>query len=440
MFGFLKKFEHNNRKRKIHSSMILKSIIASADQATLSALSFIISIVLIKTVSKVDYGYYSIGFSIALFLISIQNAIVNTPFAVLMVSKTDNAKKKYTASLFYGQFIVILPVVCIGVLTAAIAHFAGFNSTQTSVAAAISFASVGILFREFIRAYFYAEEMPYKAFKLDVLYVVLFLGCIGFIFLFLKISVAFIFILMGLSGGLASLIYFRSHDWKYDKPAIKQSYKENWQYGKWALLGVIVWHIQNHGYLYLLGTLLGSIAVADVSAARLLMMPLFLARVGWMKIAIPHGSRLREKNQLDRFFKELVLVSIIFVLIVSFYATILFAFSEILQKYILAEKYAESFDYLLLWAAIFAIGFAGGNASYGLQVIKKFDLLSKVNMATMLVTLGCSYIGILNYGIKGGLTALIAGLTIEVVILWYYFAKVVFFLSTDNLRHVQMES
>jgi O-antigen/teichoic acid export membrane protein len=428
------------KKAKIHSSIILKSFIASADQAILSALSFIISIVLIKTVSKVDYGYYAIGFSIALFLISIQNAIVNTPLAVLLVSKTGNTKKKYTASLFYGQFIVILPAVCIGILAAAMAFIMGFDSTQTSVAAAISFSSIGILFREFIRAYFYAEELPQKAFKLDLLYVSLFLGSIGSSYFFFNVGVAFIFILMGTSGGLAALLYSRSRDWKYDKTAIKQSYKENWKYGKWALLGVVVWHIQNHGYLYLLGALIGSIAVADVSAARLLMMPLFLARVGWMKIAIPHGSRLREKNQLDRFFKELVFVSIIFALIVGLYVIILFLFSEMLQTYVLTEKYAASFGYLILWAVIFTVGFASGNASYGLQVIKRFDLISKLNMVTMLVTLGCSYIGILNYGIKGALMALIIGLVIEVVILWYFFAKAVFLLSGDKLRYGQIES
>ena len=113
--------------------MIFKSIIASFDQAILSALSFIISIVLIKTVSKVDYGYYAIGFSIALFLISIQNAIVNTPLAILLVSKKDNVKKKYTASLFYGQFIVILPVAFIGISAAAMAFSMGFDSLPPMV-------------------------------------------------------------------------------------------------------------------------------------------------------------------------------------------------------------------------------------------------------------------------------------------------------------------
>jgi O-antigen/teichoic acid export membrane protein len=104
-----------------------------------------------------------------------------------------------------------------------------------------------------------------------------------------------------------------------------------------------------------------------------------------------------------------------------------------LKKYILSSKYAESFDYLFLWALIFALGFTGANASYGLQVVKKFDILSKINMLAMFVTLSCSYVGILKYRITGGLAALIIGLAIEALILWYYFAKFVFFSSTDHI-------
>ncbi len=60
-------------------SLISKSGVASADRVRLSAVSFLISTVLMNTFSKAECGSYSIAFPISLFLASIQNAIMNTP-------------------------------------------------------------------------------------------------------------------------------------------------------------------------------------------------------------------------------------------------------------------------------------------------------------------------------------------------------------------------
>jgi len=416
----------------LRSKIVLNSIVASVDQAALSGLSFLISIVLIKTVPKVDYGYYSIGFSVALFLICIQNAIVNTPLAVLLVSKNSSEKKTYAASLGLGQFIVILPAVCLGLILAAMLKFGGLDPTQAAVAAAICFAAIGILFREFLRAYYFAEEMPQQVLKIDLFYVLIFLCGVGIIYFFFKISVSFIFVLMGISGILAGLIFCCARNWRPHKLSIKKSYRENWKYGKWALLGVIVWHIQNYSYLYLLGALLGGAAVAEVSAARLLMMPMILFREGWMKIVVPYGSRLREQRNLKRFFKEQLLACLIFGLVVVLYTAVIMSLSGFLQTMLFTQKYTDSLNYILFYAVIFIIGFLGVNANYGLQVTKHFDLITKINFFTMLVTLGCTYFLIKGYGIKGSLTALIIGEALVVVILWYNYAKIVFFRLADH--------
>ena len=415
-----------------HSSTLINTAVASVDQATLSALSFIIQIILIRHVSKVEYGYYSIAFTISLFILTIQNAVVNTPLAVLLVTKKNSERKNYAASLCYGQFLVIIPAVCFGLAVAVMLAHLGFDSTQVAIGAAVCFAAIGNLYREFFRAYFFAEQNSFKVLKIDTIYAILFLGAVALIYLLFHVSVAAIFIMIGICGLLASLVFSWQQNWKYNLESIKQSYAENWKYGKWALVGVIVTHIQSNGYLYMLGALLGSVAVADVSAARLLMMPLILVDAGYMKIAVPHGSRLREQNQLDRFLKEQVLVSMIYVLIVGIYLGVLISLSGLLSKLVFTQKYTDSFDYLPYWAVLFTIGFIGKNAGYGLQVMKKFDLIAKANFLTMLLTMGCAFVFIKAYGIKGGLTGLIIGNASIAIVLWFYFVKMVFLKAADR--------
>jgi O-antigen/teichoic acid export membrane protein len=410
---------------------------ASVDQAILSGLNFFISILLIKNVTKVEYGYYSLAFAISLFLLSIQNAVVNAPLTVLLVTKKDDKKKRYVASLGLGQFLLIIPAVCMGLLSCTFLWQFGFNSTQTAIMAAVSLAAIGLLSREFLRTYFFADEKPLQVLKLDVFYVIFFLAAITLIYFLTKISVPSVFLILGSSGLLVSLYFNREFGWKFDSRAIKESYQENWKYGKWALVGVLVTHVQSYSYLYLLGLFLGSLAVADVSASRLLMMPLLLGQAGWGKIIMPYGSKLRETKQNWRFFKLQVIASIMFVVITITYIAVLMFFSVSIKNFF-SEKYANVFNYLILWGIIFILNFIVLNASYGLQVLKKFDIISKLNFITMLVTLALAYYLIQHNGIVGGLMSLIIGDCSLALLLWFYFAKSILFTPKEEKNDFQI--
>jgi len=414
-------------EKNINKSLLYKSGIASLDQAFLSGLNFLISIILIKIVLKPEYGYYSIFFSIILLMASIQTAVINTPLAVLLITKKGDEKRRYVGSLLFGQNLLLIPLTLIGVIGGIVTWY--FNLLEASLSAiilAISLAFIGILLREFLRAYFFADEFPKTVLIIDVLYVVLFI-ILGFLtYIFSQLNVAVVFFLMGLSSFLVGIFFIKRNKWNFSSSDIKLSYSENWKYGKWALFGVIVTHIQTYSYLYLLGLIVSSAAVADVSAARLLLMPLVLAQEGWSKVILPHGSNLRETNRLQRLLKEQIIVSIIFVVIVMSLVFALIIFKPLLLNIILSAKYTNSFDYIFYWGAIFAMGFITLNASFGLQVLKDFELISKINFVTMLITVLSAYFLIYSDGTIGGLVALLIGQTVSAIILWYYYIKATF--------------
>jgi O-antigen/teichoic acid export membrane protein len=413
-------------KKTLSSPLLFNSSLATVDQAILSALNFVISIILIKTVPKVEFGYYSIALSITQFFLSLQGAIVNTPLAVLLVEKKGDSRQKYSAALCYGQFIVILPAAFLGLAASGLMFFWGFDTLKSLLVAAISLAVVGLSFREFMRAYYFAEETPLRVLKIDTCYILLFMSLILGCHLFYNLSVCAVLIMNGISGFMVSVAFLRHRRWRFDRQAIKESYRENWGFGKWALLGAIVTHFQNYSFIYLIGVLLGSAAVADVSAARLLMMPVLLAKIGWGKIVVPHGSKLRESNQKPRFFKEQAFACLIFIVCIGAYILILLSLSGVLNRYLFTENYSDSFKYLMYWGVFFVVAFFALSASYGLQVLKEFYILTKINVGTMIVTVVCSYFFIQWLGVKGGFAALILGGALAAVAFWYIFAQIVF--------------
>jgi O-antigen/teichoic acid export membrane protein len=410
--------------------VLFNSMAAAFDQGILSLLSFFISILLVKNVAKIEYGYYSIGFTVTLFVLSVQQAIVNTPLAVLLIEKKQKQKFSYVGSLCYGQFYLVIPTVCLALAVIVTLSFFKFDSTQTWIAASVCFALVGTLLREFLRAYLFAEESPLQVLKMDSIYIVLLLISILISYFFFKINVSMIFILIGSIGLIAGFYSIQGRGWQFSKQSIKESYRQNWKFGKWALFGGIVTYVQSHGYIYILAALLGSVAVAEVSAARLLIMPMIFFRAGWSSIVIPRGSRFREQNQLNRFFKEQVIVTILYVIIVLIYAVVLFSLSDVLQNFLFTQKYVDAFVYFPYWVAINIVGFFGMNAGFGLQVTKNFAIMSKLSFFSMLVTLISAYFLISVHGIMGGLAALIIGDSLLGIVLWGFFFKSVFSSAT----------
>lgn len=408
--------------------------IAVLDQALVSASGFLVSVLLIKTVSKSEYGYYAIALPISLFLGSIQNALVNAPMSVLLAAKKGEARQRYLSSLARGQLVVLLPGSLAAVVVLSFAGQWVLDPAARSIAVALAAALTALLWREFLRNYQFARETPGDVLRMDALYAVLLaVSLCGLAYVF-RITVAAVWVVMGVASLAATMPFgqglARRHavDWA--------AFGENWHFGRWALLGVLVTHIQTYSHVYLLGALAGSVAVADASAARLLMMPVALAQVGWGKVAIPHGSALREQGQFRQFFREQLLAFLAFLAALVVYVALLLEFSAVMLGILLSDKYASAFGYVTLWAGVFVAGFATLTASNGLQAALKFAFISKASLAVMPVTVGLSYLLIPGYGIRGALSALLIGEGLLAVILWTGFHRTVVSLGSPARRAV----
>jgi O-antigen/teichoic acid export membrane protein len=411
---------------RLRSPLVLRSGIALVDQALLSALSFGVSILLIRTVPKIEYGYYSIAVTASLFLISLQSALINSPLTVLLAAKEGPQRRRYLGNLYRGQLLVILPSALLGLLTIALLRRWGLEPMHAAVAAAVCVAAVGSLLREFTVSYLFAEELPGRALSTDALYAVLFLVSASAACVVFGVTVPSIILLLGTSALVVALWRAREFAGRWQWGAIGSSVRENWHLGRWALVGVIVTHVQSYSYMYLVGGLVGGSAVAELSAARLLLSPLTLLQTGWMKIAIPHGSRLREEGAERLFFRQLVIGSVNLAVLGAIYVVVLVACAGFLLRIVLSEKYASSFAYLPMWGVILILMAAELSASYGLQVMKRFRALATVDAIGMVVTVSSALVLVHGFGVRGALLALAIGEGFLTVLLWWCLWRTVF--------------
>src|SRR5207247_8621463 len=102
--------------------------------------------------------------------------------------------------------------------------------------------------------------------------------------------------------------------------------------------------VQSYCNLYLIGSLLSTAAAGSVSASRLPLAPLQLLQIGWGKIAIPRGSRLREAHQLRRFINEQAVVTIGIAAAITACVTVLTMSSDLRKRLVFQKGYDGSWD------------------------------------------------------------------------------------------------
>lgn len=405
-------------KKILQLPLLRKSGLAAFDQALLSGANFLVTILLIKYLPKEDYGFYAIAFSISLFIISIQNALVTTPLTVLFAGKSSEEQKSYVPALFWGQLYIFIPVaaLCILVLYYISVHVE--DPKIYLIYMGLGVASIGILVKEYLKAFLFVIEKEAKVILLDFIFIAIYILSLLAMNLTHSISVSRVIIALGAASLAAALTQFQYILKKAPIKTILKSYHENWIYGKWALVGVTTTHIHTYGYMYILGFLLGSEAVAEINASRILLMPFMLLSAGWGRISRPYGAKLRESNQMKKFYKEILFISFIFSSGILFYTFLVKIFSEPLSNLLFTNSYKDVFSYIFYWAAIFMVTFFRTNASFGLQVLKRFSKLATINVYTVMISLGSAYLLILKFAITGALISNLIGELFFATALW----------------------
>ena len=318
----------------------------------LSALNFGVGLTFIRISSKSEFALYTLMATALLLLQSVQNAIINAP-ATTLISAAPTMGDRVAAAAAAGhvQAWMLILVVATGVAAAIASGLAGLQSWPALVAAAC-ICAVGTLSREYARAMHYLDGNPLQALKSDSLFVALALSGGGLLIARELVSAVNVLALVGVAA-LAAQQLDRSHrltslikSWRSANVS-RASMLEIWQCARWALPSVLNTWIYANAFLYVVGIWMSQAAVAELSAARLLGVPLSLVMAGWSSAFRPRAGQWLVTGQADKLHR-LALRSVVgFLAIGSVYAVLLWLALPIVEKYVLGAKYRESI--VLIW-------------------------------------------------------------------------------------------
>ena len=183
----------------------------------------------------------------------------------------------------------------------------------------------------------------------------------------------------------------------------------------WATVGAMTYWIYNQSYNYVLASRIDLAAVADVNAARLLLMPTIVLTVGVKTLLVPTAAGWLAESNVGRLIRRLLVFACGIAAIDIVYCILLWIFRDWLTHDLMHKTIGNRDLLLILWAILSLIALFRDLLQTGVFALKKFKSLAGVTALSAVVSLTIMWLGIENWGASAALFGQVAGETINLV-------------------------
>ncbi len=391
-------------------------VFSVADQALISAANLGVGLLVMRTAPKAEYGLYGIGYVVVLLLVSLMASSLSHQMTVRVFDRPAAEQDGYAATMLFLQASVAAAVL--GLVGAALLAVRWLALDLTAVGLGMApvllvavAAGVTASLQDFFRTYFYLHGAV-RAFCVDLVHVA------GWILATVAgirlagapphIAALAAYGLAGLTAGALGQAWARL-PLRAAAAAALPTLRETWSAGRWSMGGVVISFLQGQAHVYLLGALSGSVAVADVNAARLLLAPLTLLLGGVGRMLTPRLARLHASGA-DGAVRRLADLAAggLLAAVLAYGVLVLLA-----KRWVIASLFPPAYrdiDALIVaWVAVFALQALATNRSTIIQVHQRFRALAVMLAWTAAAVVGLNLALIPSAGSLGSLIALACG-------------------------------
>ena len=337
------------------------SLLSIVDQVLLSGLNFAVGMCLIRFGTKSDYGLYSQLFAASLFAVGVLEALIGSPMVTLSAHMNATQRAQMVRRLRRFQWVAGLGLgLLFGIGAGWVVH--GNLPELEAMPAGLAFGLYVFTstLREFRRSVWYMESDLGSLLRSDGAYVLAAMGLGGLLWWSDHLGASTVLGALSLANVLAGLLGRGPTAESADaadgaEPPWRHTLAQIWDKGKWAVPGTAVAWLGSYGFLYLTSAMSGVQATADVSAARLPLVPVGLMVVAWSRVARPVAGRMLNAHDwpgLNRLtWASLGAIELLTVV----YLTMLMLAFPWLESHVLSAKYQGVHPLVWAWGVFFLV-------------------------------------------------------------------------------------
>jgi O-antigen/teichoic acid export membrane protein len=382
------------------------------DQVVLSGANFIVGLLLIRLTTDADYGMFVLVQSAITLLISGQMAWLSSPLAVLAPGKPPALRRLMVGAVESSQRRFLRQASAAALVVPTVGYFAHYWTGLESLVVVLGIAACWTaLQREYLRGLLLIYGRPHAMLLADLVNVaVLLTGALVAAYgpkpaVLWAVAALIASALAGEAAARRSL----AKDPGLPKGDPSAFWKEMRPLAVWATVGAMTYWLYNQSYNYVLASRIDLTAVADVNAARLLLMPTIVLTVGVKTLLVPTAATWLAESSVGRLIRRLVLFATGIALIDVVYCIALWIFRDWLSHDLMHKTIANRDLLLMLWAALSLIALYRDLLQTGLFALRKFRSLAGVTAVSAAASLTIMWFGINTWGPAAALIGQVAG-------------------------------
>jgi O-antigen/teichoic acid export membrane protein len=350
----------------------MKGGMSILDQGIFSASNFILGILLARWLSSEQFGAYTIGLTVLVFVYQFYIAFLLDPMGVLGPAQFPENLREYFVIHLRSHFAI---TIIVGVVFIVIS-FAGIENQlllkQTLFVIGLTLPI--LLLPWYLRRVFYVLGRPVVAMWGSVVYT-LSLTVLTILFhqLNLLSSPAAIFItaIASLLSGLYLLLIFQIRSLYPSIASFTAVITENWNFGKWLITSSIFIAFASQAQIWISAKLLGLSAAGMLRALQIIVQPMMLTITALTAVATPTLSLAFSKGDFESFNRRVVFLSLALLTLAIIFEAFLLIFSIPIEKLIYGGKFSTHAFLLPIWGTIpLCLAYSSGIQA-GLQAAQK---------------------------------------------------------------------
>lgn len=242
-------------------------VLACADQAVVSATSFLTLIMMAWWTDPSQLGAFAIGLSVLGVSLAIQHSLVSMPYAIQRHRPPELAGEHAFCCLLNSGLFSMLAVVLLAVAALGLSAF-GAGQEPVHTAWALAAVMPLVLTKEFARDFALARLAWHRAVVLDVAAASIQLAAIGCLGLTGRLSPLTAYAAIGLSCGIAALgwLCVSRADFAFRIGQLRTILRQNWELGRWLFLSKSAILVQGYS-TYWISMFVAGAAVTGLYAA-----------------------------------------------------------------------------------------------------------------------------------------------------------------------------
>ncbi len=284
-----------------------KGIVPLIDQAIVSTTNFLTSVIVGRACSKEQFGLYMLGWSIVLFVTSLQESLISMPYMVYVPRfKTRERRYQFTGSTLVHQ-------MGLGVLTAIVLAVSGMILSfgfgprdLADVVWALVVTVVFILMRQYARRISFANLQFTTALFLDLTVAVIQISGLLLLSYLGLLSASHVYLVAGLSCCIAAGFWIvkNRNTIAIQFSKVISDLGHNWSLGKWVFGSGLLWAFRTQMFPWVLATFHGTAATGVLAACIGVVSignPVILGLQNYLGPKITHSFANQHVKALRRF-------------------------------------------------------------------------------------------------------------------------------------------